>query len=64
MLRTGAFATSGGALSKRPVMIHAPVNKEISTQTPFYGSDLRVARSVDSSEPPRGVLISSVYTAQ
>ncbi|XP_022808607.1 pericentriolar material 1 protein-like isoform X2 [Stylophora pistillata] len=53
MLRPGAFSTSGGALSKRPVMIHAPVNREISTQTPFYGSDLRVARSVDSSEPPR-----------
>ncbi|XP_068701936.1 pericentriolar material 1 protein-like isoform X2 [Montipora foliosa] len=31
----------------------AAVNREISTQTPFYGSDLQAARSVDSSEPSR-----------
>lgn len=39
--------------SKEPVVSAAPINREISTQTPFYGSDLQAARSVDSSEPPR-----------
>lgn len=54
LLRHDTFTIGrSGVESNRPV-IQQPVNREMSTQTPFYGSDLRAARSVDSSEPPRG----------
>lgn len=50
LFRNDTFTVGG---SKEPVVSAAPINREISTQTPFYGSDLQAARSVDSSEPPR-----------
>ncbi|XP_078372053.1 pericentriolar material 1 protein-like isoform X2 [Oculina patagonica] len=52
LLRHDTFTIGRSGDLNRPV-IQQPVNREMSTQTPFYGSDLRTARSVDSSEPPR-----------
>lgn len=52
LFRNDTFTIGGSNGSKGPA-VPTPVNREMSTQTPFYGCDLRTARSVDSSEHPR-----------